>query len=270
MIVKKIIKENDLIKVPKIGEILEGQVIDKKNAVVYIDLKDWGVGIIYGKEFYDAKLKLKKIKKGDTVFTKIIGPVDEDGYLELSLNQAGEEMAWKNIKEQKINNEIIKVKITGANKGGLLAEFSGITAFLPVSQLSPINYPKVEGGDNQKILKALQEFIGKEMSLKVFDVDPKEGKLILSEKAKETEKIKEFLDNYQVGDIVEGEITGVVDFGAFIKFGKESLEGLIHISELSKKMIKDPSEIVKLGDVIKAKIIEISNNKIFLSIKGLK
>jgi len=88
-------------------------------------------------------------------------------------------------------------------------------------------------------------------------------------KLAESEKTKEFLKNYKVGQIVEGEITGVVDFGAFIRFGQESLEGLIHISELSPKIIKNPSEIVKTGDTVKAKIIEISNNKIFLSLKDL-
>ncbi len=267
MIVKKIIKENDLIKIPRVGEVVEGEVIDQKNAVIYVDLKEWGVGVIYGKEFYESKNRLKKLKKGDVVFTKIIGPTNEDGYLELSSNQAQEEIAWKAIKRHKIENEVIKVKITGANKGGLLAEVSGIPAFLPVSQLSPINYPKIEDGNNQKILTALQDFIGRDMELKVFDIDPKEGKLILSEKAKEAEKIKEFLKNYKEGEVVEGEITGIVDFGAFIKFGQESLEGLIHISELAHERIKNPSDIVKVGDKVKAKIIEISNNKIFLSLK---
>ncbi len=269
MMVKKIIQETDAIKIPKTGEIVEGIIIDQKNAVVYVDLKELGVGVIYGREFYEAKNRLKGLKKGSAVFVKITKPINEDGYAELSLNQAGEEMAWKTIKEKKLNNEIIKVQITGANKGGLLAEISNIPAFLPVSQLSPVNYPKIKDGDNQKILQALQEFIGKELQVKVFDTDPKEGKLILSEKAIEAEKAREFINNYKVGEIIEGEITGVVDFGAFIKFGQEGLEGLIHISELSPKLIKNPSEIVKTGDVVKAKIIDISNNKIFLSLKNL-
>ncbi len=270
MVVKKIIQETDAIKIPKVGEIVEGEIIDQKNAVVYVDLKESGVGIIFGKEFYEAKDRLKELKVGDSAYIKIVGETNEDGYLELSLNQAGEEIAWKNIKERKINNEIIKVEITGANKGGLLGKVSGIPAFLPVSQLSPTNYPKVEGGDNQKILEALQNFVGQEMELKIFDINPKENKLILSEKAKEAEKVKENLKNYKEGDVVEGEITGVVDFGAFISFGKEALEGLIHISELSSKTIKNPSEVVKIGDKVKVKIVDISNNKIFLSLKALE
>jgi len=281
---------NNLTKPPKIGEIVEGKVISKGRSSVFLSLGNWGTGIIYGKEFYEAKDKLKDLKTGDSVFTKIIDSENEEGYIELSLTKAGKELAWETLKQKKEKDESLSVKILGANKGGLLAEVSGISAFLPVSQLSAENYPKIEGGDNQKILRALQKFIGKEMEVKIFDLDQKEEKLILSEKAKETGKIKEILKNYKVGDIVEGEITGVVEFGAFIKFSpsiaqrkkdgpdlakilpdKSSfLEGLIHISELDWQLIEDPTEIVKVGQKVKAKIIEISNDKISLSIKALK
>jgi small subunit ribosomal protein S1 len=158
----------------------------------------------------------------------------------------------------------------GANKGGLTTEISGIPAFLPVSQLSPANYPRVEGADKSKILNELQKFIGKEMGIKIFDLNPREEKLILSEKASGVEKIKEILKNYKVGDVIEGEITGVTDFGAFIKFGEENLEGLIHISELDWKIIEDPSEIVQVGQKVKAKIIDITDDRVSLSLRALK
>ncbi|MCX6759779.1 MAG: S1 RNA-binding domain-containing protein, partial [Candidatus Nealsonbacteria bacterium] len=218
----------------------------------------------------EAKEELKKLEKGDSVFAKIVDLENDDGYIELSLTRAGKELAWETLRDKKNEDALIKVKITGANKGGLLAEVLGIPAFLPVSQLSPENYPKVEDADSQKILRALQKFVGTEMELKVFDINPRENKLILSERAKEAEKMKEILKNYKVGDVVEGEITGVVDFGAFIRFGKESLEGLIHISELDWQLIEDPTEIVKVKDKVQAKIIDISNGKISLSLKSLK
>lgn len=273
------IEQNNSSKAPKIGEIVEGKVVGKGRSAVYLSLGNWGTGVIYGREFFEAKNRLKELKIGDIVFTKITDTENEDGYVELSLTKAGKELAWETLKQRKDSNETVSVKISGANKGGLLAELSGVQAFLPVSQLSPENYPKVEGGDNQKILKALQKFVGQEMEVKIFDLDPKEEKLIISEKAKEAEKIKELLKEYNVGDIVEGEITGVVDFGAFIKFpvknaSKESaienLEGLIHISELDWQLIKNPAEIIKVGEKVKAKIIEIANDKISLSLKALK
>ena len=143
---------------------------------------------------------------------------------------------------------------------------------MPVSQLSPENYPRVEGAESNKILTELQKFIGQEMEVKVFDVNPKEGKLILSERAKETEKLKKILDKYKIGGVVKGEITGVTDFGVFLKFGdkEEELEGLIHISELDWQLIEDPSDIVKIGDKIEAKIISITNDRISLSLKTMK
>lgn len=272
------LKENSL-KPPRIGEIVKGKIIGRGKSKLFLDLGALGSGIIYGKEFYDAKGLLKGFKIGDEIFTKVIDLENEEGYLELSLSQAGKELAWDTLKSKKVKNESLMVKFLGANKGGLLAEVSGIPAFLPVSQLSSEHYPRVEGGDSTKILRELQKFIGQEMEVKIFDLDSKENKLILSEKIKEMEKMKEMLKSYEVGEIVDGEITAIIDFGAFMRFSPKPspetkdtdiLEGLIHISELDWQIVKDPSEIVKVGEKVKAKIIKISNDKIFLSLKALK
>ena len=266
---EKLAEQNNLLKPPKIGEIVEGKVVAKERSGLYLDLGAIGTGIIYGREFSEAKRILKDLEIGDNVFAKIVDLENEDGYIELSISEAGRELTWENLKQKKEKEEIIPVKIIGANKGGLLAEISGISGFLPVSQLSGEHYPKVENGEATKILRELQKFIGQELEVQIFDLDPKSEKLILSEKSKETKKIKEILKNYKVGEAVEGEITGIVDFGAFLKFG-ENLEGLIHISELDWSIIENPSEIVKVGQTVKAKIIEISGDKVFLSLKALK
>jgi small subunit ribosomal protein S1 len=267
---KDLIEKNNLLKPAQVGKIVEGKIIGKERAAVFLDLGPLGTGIIYGKEFQEAKEELKNLKIGDTVFAKIIDLENEEGYIELSLNQASNELTWEKLLEKKEKGETIQVKILGANKGGLLAEVFGIPGFLPVSQLLPEHYPRVEKGDTAKILKELQKFIGKEMTVKIFDLDPRQEKLILSEKAKDDEKIKEILKNYKVGEIVEGEITGLTDFGVFIKFGKEKLEGLIHISELDWQLIEDPADIVKVGDKVKAKILSIADGKVSLSLKALK
>ena len=268
---------NDLLKPPKVGEIIEGKIIDVGKSAVYLDLGPFGAGIIYGKEFYEGKDILKEMKIGDSLFAKIVNLDNEKGYIELSISQAKEELTWQKLVKKKEQKETIKAKILGANKGGLLTKISGISAFLPVSQLSSEHYPRVEGGDETKILKELKEFVGKELEVKILDLSKKEGRLILSEKAKEMDKIKEILKNYKVGDVVEGEITAILDFGAFIKFPipaktekEETLEGLIHISELDWQLIEDPSEVVKVGEKVKAKIINISNGKVSLSLKALK
>lgn len=266
---KELLEKNNLIRPPKIGEIIEGKVIGKERQGLFLDLGALGTGIIYGKEFQEAKNELKNLKIGDSVFAKIIDLENEAGYIELSISQASEELIWEGLSLKKENGEVVVVKISGANRGGLLTEISGIPAFLPVSQLESCHYPRVEGGDMTRILKELQKFVGKEMEVKIFDLSKKERKLILSEKIKEIERIKEVLKNYKVEEVVEGEITGITDFGAFVKFG-ENLEGLIHISELDWKIIEDPSEVVKVGEKVKAKIIEISGEKVSLSLKALK
>jgi len=282
--VKDLLEKNDLTKPPKIGEIVEGKIIGFGRSAVYLDLGFLGTGIIYGREFFEGKEILKKLKIGDKILNKIIDLENEEGYIELSIAQAGKDLAWQQLVQKKEEGEILKVKILDANKGGLLAEVSGVPAFLPVSQLSSEHYPRIEGGDQEKISKELKKFVGQELEVKIFDLSPREGKLILSERAKETDKIKEILKNYKVGDVVEGEITAVLDFGAFLKFparqqpepqamaggGKENLEGLIHISELDWKLIEDPMEVVKVGEKVKAKIIKIADDKVFLSLKALK
>jgi len=267
---KELLNNNELLKPLKAGEIVEGKVIGKGKSSIFLDLGTMGTGIIYGREFAEAKDQLKNIKPGDVVFAKVVDLENEEGYVELSVSGATIEITWTKLAQLKEKDEALKVKILGANKGGLTAEVLGIPAFLPVSQLDSSHYPRVEKGDQAKILKELQIFIGKELEVKIFDLSPKEGKLILSERAKETEKVKNLLKNYKVGDVAEGEITGVTDFGAFIKFGSEGLEGLIHISELDWQLVEDPAEIVKVGDKVKAKIIDITGDKVSLSLKALK
>lgn len=272
---KDLLEKNNLLKPPKVGDIIEGKIVASGKSSLFLDLGAIGTGIIYGKEFQEAKNTLRSLKTGDKIFAKIIDLENENGYLELSINQAGMELAWENLKQKKEKGEMITVKILGANRGGLMAEVSGLPAFLPVSQLESSHYPRVEGGDSQKILRELQKFIDKELEVKIFDLKPKTGEVIISEKAKEAEKVKEILKDYEVGQVVEGEITGLTDFGAFVKFKKEgdsaeSIEGLIHISELDWKIIEDPSEIVKVGEVVKAKIIGISGSKVSLSLKAFK
>lgn len=288
-----------------IGVIVEGIVVARDRSALFADLGPQGTGIIYGKEFYRAKDAIRNFKIGDKITAKIVELENEDGYRELSLQAASQDMNWQALREMKEKEEVITVKITGINKGGLLTSVNGIAAFLPVSQLSPENYPRVADSDKQKILKELQKFIGKNMEVKILDLLAQDQRLILSEKAKREEAIKKIISNYKVGDIVEGEITGIADFGAFIKFPhvhvdaplkedqasaedvseekidsaddnqksseqNHSVEGLIHISELDWQLVQNPANIVKIGQAVKAQIIDIKNSHVFLSLKSLK
>ena len=269
---KDVAEKNNLLKPIQIGKIVEGEVVGKARSSIFLDLGTFGTGIIYGREYQEARESLKNLNLGDKIFAKVVDLENEEGYVELSLNQASSELSWDNLREKKEKGEKIMVKITGANKGGLLTEVSNIQAFLPVSQLSAEHYPRVEGAESSRILSKLQNFVGQEMEVKIFDLDPRENKLILSEKAKESEKLRKIIEKYKVGDVAEGEITGITDFGVFIKFGEkgEELEGLIHISELDWQLIEDPTDVVKVGDKVQAKIISIIDDRVSLSLKALK
>jgi len=155
------------------------------------------------------------------------------------------------------------------NKGGLIVELNGIQGFLPLSQLSPEHYPKVEGGDTTKIVQALQKFKNQKFKVKIIDFNETENKLIVSEKAIAEEAAKEELAKLKVGDVAEGEITEVTDFGAFIRLS-DVLDGLIHSSEIDWRFVEDPRELVKPGDKVKAKIIDIEGGRVSLSLKQLK
>jgi small subunit ribosomal protein S1 len=259
-----------LVLPPKVGELVEGKVIATDRSAVFLDLGAKGIGIVYGAEFYRAKDLLKGLDIGDTVMAKVIELENEEGYRELSVVEASKEVTWEKLKDLKEKKEAIEVKIKKANKGGLMADIHGIQAFLPVSQLSAEHYPRFEDADPVKIAKALQKFIGETLKVRVIDLDPKKGKLIISEKAEgmkaEEEKKKESLKKYNVGDIVEGKITGVTNFGAFVGL-EDNIEALLYASEISKGKKAKPEEVLKIGEKIKAKIIKIENDKIYLSLK---
>ena len=257
--------------VPKVGDVIKGKVVSISRNEVVVDLGSFGTGIVRGKEWFDVMDMYVDLEPGDAVEASITDLENENGQVDLSLKKAGLEKAWDAIKRLKEENKAFEVYVQEANKGGLIANVRGIQAFLPVSQLNSEHYPRVEGGDKNMILEKLKRLSNKELTVKVLDYDPEEEKLIISEKEAEAEK-KEFeLRNYKVGDTIDGTVTGVVDFGVFVRFGdKEDLEGLVHISELAWKRIDHPRDIVKVGDKIKVKIIAIDGARISLSLKSLQ
>lgn len=274
-------KLTDSVQILRNGDIVDGRVLAIENLAIFLDLGPRKTGIIYGSEYQNAKNVLKNIKLGDIISVKVIDPENEDGFVELSLREAEKELAWKTIKDIKEENKEFIVKIMKVNKGGLITEISGVPAFLPTSQLSPEKYPRVPEGDKAKILRKLQSFIGQDMKVKILDFDEKAGQIILTEESKESENVQKAIKALKVGDVVEGKISGVVNFGAFIKFAKpgetlentseeELLEGLVHISELDWQLIEDPAQFVEVGEKVKAQIIDITQCRVSLSLKNLK
>jgi len=254
---------------PKIEEIIEGPVINIDKSAVYVDLRPYGTGIIYGREFINSRDVIKKINLGDTVTAKIVEEENEDGYIELSLKEARQAMVWSEAEAAIKNKEVFEILVKDANKGGLMLDWQGIQGFLPASQLKAEHYPRVEDGDKDKILGELKKLIGERIPVIIITADPKEGKMIFSERDPNQKEREEIVEKYNVGNELEGEITGVVDFGVFVKI-EEGLEGLVHISELDWGLVEDPRSMYNVGDKVKVKVIEVKDGKISLSIKALK
>ena len=254
------------IKFPlRIGDLVEGIIIGLDQEGIYLDLDGLATGIIRGPELFDESGKFSNCKKGDKVLATVVDLENEKGSVELSFRYAGHKKAWSDLKEILQLKKIVLVKIVDANKGGLIAEYNNFQGFLPVSQLKPENYPRVKEGNKMEILEKLKTFINKELLVRIINIDETEKKIIFSEKQIKTEKeIK-----HKIGEVVEAKITGLANFGAFVTFNEDS-EGLIHISELAWKRIEKPEEVVKVGETVEAKIINLTKDgKASLSTKAL-
>lgn len=265
---EQLLSSGESTTIPKVGDIVEGVVINIGKREIRLDIPGFTTGIVRGRELTDESGEYSNLKVGDRVMATVLEMENERGELELSFRYAGHQKAWNYLEELRRNGQIVKVRVIDANKGGLMVKLGQVAGFLPVSQLAVEHYPRVEGGDKNKILELLKQFIGQDLEVKVITVQEAEEKLIVSERAAWEEKQKDKLDQFKVGDIVEGKISGVVDFGCFVEFG-QGLEGLVHISELAWQRIDDPREIVKTGDRVKAKIINIDGSKISLSFRRL-
>jgi small subunit ribosomal protein S1 len=263
--------EPDVLAVVRESELVEASFLSRTRRAAYFSLRGVGTGIVYGAELSNAREIIKGLKLGDAVHAKVVSLDNGDGYVELSLAEADKQKTWQAIKEIKEANEILIVKILGANSGGLITEVNGIKAFLPVSQLSNEHYPRIEESTKEKVFEELKKFVDQDLRVRILDFNPRNTKLIVSEREITDENVRELLTKYKEGDIVDGIVSGVADFGAFIKFADTpEIEGLVHISELDHRLIEHPKEIVKVNDMVKAKITEIKDGRVSLSLKALK
>ncbi len=254
---------------PKVGDIIEGTIIALSKSEVHVDIDGIMTGVVRGKELIDESGETASLKVGDKARATVLDLENENGQMELSFRLAGHEKAWGELDTMLASKEPIAVTIIAANKGGLMVKVGRVDGFLPVSQLTPEHYPRVDGGDKSRILELLNKFIGTQLTVKLLDIDEAAGKLIVSEKAAWEEQRSEALRAYQAGQVIEGKVTGVVDFGIFIGFG-DGLEGLVHISELAWQRIDNPKGVFTVGQPIKAMIIGIDGAKISLSLKRLE
>ncbi|HET8690414.1 MAG TPA: S1 RNA-binding domain-containing protein [Candidatus Saccharimonadales bacterium] len=246
------------------GETVDGQVLSVKKHEVMIDLGPLGVGLVPRREVGFNR----DLKAGDEVTASVVDTELDSGYALLSLRKAAKDRGWDEIQKLVEAAEPVEVMAYDANRGGLLIELEGVRGFMPVSQLSAEHYPRVGNSDKDEILQRLNGLVGKPIKAVILDADKKANKLIFSEKEAVKEGLAERFNQLKVGDTVTGVVTGVVDYGAFVNV--DGIEGLIHISEISWERVNNPSDYVKVGENVEAKIIAIDKDRLSLSLKQLQ
>src|SRR4051812_29799690 len=255
--------ESSDIKALTASEVVEGTVTAVKKNEVWIDLGARGVGVVLRREIGHGQT----LEPEQKVTVSVIDPEMDEGHALLSMKRAVKDRGWDELQRIHEANEIVEVGAYDANRGGLLVELEGIRGFLPVSQLAPAHYPRVSGADKDEILQKLHALPNQPLRVRVLDVSRKDNKLIFSEKEAVKDDMQARFSELKVGDTVEGVVTGVIDFGAFVNV--DGIEGLVHISEISWERVDNPRNYVKVGETVKARIIGIDKDRLSLSLKQM-
>jgi small subunit ribosomal protein S1 len=248
----------------KVGDVIEGKVLSVKKHEAWIDLGANGVGVVMRREIGPGE----ELIKDAAVTVSVVDPEMDEGHALLSMKRAAKDKGWDELQVVFENKETLEVQAYDANRGGLLIELEGIRGFMPVSQLSADHYPRVSGADKDEIMQKLTALVKQKLTVRILDINRKDNKLIFSEKEAVKDDMQERFAKLGVGDEVEGIITGVIDFGAFVNV--DGIEGLIHISEISWERVEDPKNYVKNGDKVIAKIIAIDKDRLSLSLKQMQ
>ncbi|HLC76497.1 MAG TPA: S1 RNA-binding domain-containing protein [Candidatus Peribacterales bacterium] len=263
-----LLKDSPAIVSPKPGDVLDGKILFKGKNKLIIDIGGVASGIISGRELRDSFNTYQTLIVGSDVSAMVLEEENEEGMIVMSLRRVSQQKAWDRINDLIAEDGTMTFVPQEANKGGLLANIDGIRTFLPVSQLAPINYPRVSNADSMEIISRLAKFIGHPFVVKIITTDESAGKIVVSEREALSEQRDKALESLRVGDVKDGIVSGIVNFGIFATF--DGLEGLVHISEIAWGHVKNPSEHLKVGDKVKVKVIGLEGEKLSLSIKQLQ
>lgn len=247
----------------KEGDIITGTVIAVNEEEAVLDLQYYAQGIIKAEDMSgDPGFNiLEDVKVGDEIEATVVKTDDGEGNIKLSKKEAVQVLAWDILKGYMAENKNIQVKISEIVKAGAVAFVEGIRGFIPASQLS-LTY-----------VEDLEPWLGRELEVRVITVDEEKNKLVLSAKVIEKERAVEDI-NHKIsmlvpGSILEGVVESLMPYGAFVSL-PDGLSGLVHISQISQKRIKKPSEVLTVGDKVKVKVLNTNDNKISLSIKAVE
>lgn len=245
----------------KEGDVIKCIVLSISEAGMSVDLGTYTEGFIPANEVSNnPRVSIRSFNTGDEVTAIVLDADNEDGYPSLSIRQATDLLAWEHLKQLQESRTIIKVKVQSSVNAGVIAYLDDIRGFIPASMLA-LNY-----------VEDVEAYVGKEVDVIVVTVDQSKKKLILSAKEVERERYEQEknikISSLQKGLITKGTIEKIMPYGAFITIG-EGLSGLVHISQICEKHIKSPNEVLKLGDEVSVKIIDVKDGKISLSMKAV-
>jgi small subunit ribosomal protein S1 len=250
----------------KVGDKVSGEIIFLAKNQVILSVPNIGLGMVRGKELYNEEY-LAKLKMNETIEAVVVDLDNEQGYIELSFRAIGRDKIWAEINAAFESKSTVPCKIRDANRGGFLIKVYGIDGFLPASLLSPTHAIKSTGVEEKSLTNKMKKYVGQTFNVKLVNISPENDSVIVSEKAVSDENSTAKLEKYKIGDVIEGNIVGVVDFGLFVRFDEE-LEGLVHISEISWKKVENPNKEHRVGEKVTAKIVDIDkDSRINLSIK---
>lgn len=245
------------------GDIISGMVIDVSEESVVLDLRYYTQGIIKAEDMSDDPNFeiLTDVKVGDVIEATVVRMDDGQGNIVLSKKQANHVLAWDKLKSYMEENRILTVKVGGVTNGGAICYVEGIRGFIPASQLS------------MEYVEDVNPWLGKILKAKVITVDKQQEKLVLSAKIvlkeeaaqEQAHKIAMIIP----GSVLEGNVESLTNYGAFVNLG-DGLSGLIHISQISQKRIRKPSEVLSIGQNVKVKVLNTNDGKISLSMKSLQ
>lgn len=244
------------------GDILSGTIIGVSDEELTIDLGIYTDGVIRLEDASDdPSFTFRDMEVGQEISATVIRRDNAQGRIQLSLKAAAAVLGWERLQQLEKEQSNIKVKISEAVKSGVTAYVEGIRGFIPASKLS-LNY-----------VENLDEYVGKEIEVRVITADPEEKRLVLSAKdilrEKEEEERKARISNIEVGLVTEGKVESLMPYGAFIDLGN-GLSGLVHVSQISQQRIKHPGAVLKEGQTVKVKITAVKDGKISLSMKALE
>lgn len=244
------------------GDILKGTVIGVSDTEVTLDLRYYAEGIIKLEELSnDPRFSIKgDIKVGEEISATVLSTDDGHGNILLSRKRADNILAWEHLQEDMNNKKINTIKVAQAVKGGVITYLYGIRAFIPASQIS-IAY-----------IDDLEAIVGKEYDTIIITASSEDNRLVLSAKEVEQERAEKDknkrISQLQKGLVTKGVVEKIVPYGAFVNIG-DGLSGLLHISQISFKRLKSPNEVLKEGEEINVKIIDIKDGKISLNMKDI-